>query len=81
MLLMQVALSWPTSAITERVNGTPMMANTMQNKRPSVVTGAIFPYPAKLMKKSQIAGELFHNYKTDELPILKTEEFKCTNFS
>ena len=33
------------------------------------------------MKKSQIIGELFYISNRDELPILKTEEFKCTNFS
>ena len=38
-----VAKIWPTSAITERVKGIPMMAKRMQNARPEVVTGAILP--------------------------------------
>ena len=38
-----VAEIWPTSAITERVKGMPMMANKMQNTRPPVVTGAMLP--------------------------------------
>ena len=38
-----VAEIWPTSAMTERVKGMPMMANKMQNTRPPVVTGAMLP--------------------------------------
>ena len=38
-----VANIWPTSAITERVNGIPTIANRMQKARPDTVTGAIFP--------------------------------------
>ena len=38
-----VANIWPTSAITERVNGIPTMAKSMQKARPDTVTGAIFP--------------------------------------
>ncbi len=36
-----VAKICPTSAITDRVNGIPTMANRMQNARPRVVTGAM----------------------------------------
>jgi hypothetical protein len=35
----------PTSAMTESVNGMPMMAKRMQKARPGVVTGAMLPYP------------------------------------
>ena len=40
-----VAKMAPTSAITERVKGIPMMANKMLKARPDIVTGAILPYP------------------------------------
>ena len=39
----QSQLTWPMSAITERVKGMPTMANRMQNSRPGVVTGAKWP--------------------------------------
>ena len=38
-----VANIWPTSAITERVNGIPTIENRTQKARPDTVTGAIFP--------------------------------------
>jgi len=36
-----VAKICPTSAMTDRVNGIPTMAKTMQKARPFVVTGAM----------------------------------------
>ena len=47
----KVANIWPTSAITDRVNGMPTMANRRQKTRPAVVTGAMLPYPKKQNKK------------------------------
>ena len=38
-----VAKMAPTSAITERVNGIPIMAKRMLKARPAIVTGAMFP--------------------------------------
>ena len=38
-----VAQIEPTSAITDRVNGIPIIAKIIQNTRPALVTGAIFP--------------------------------------
>lgn len=35
----------PKSAITVNVNGMPIRAKNIQNVRPPVVTGTIFPYP------------------------------------
>ena len=38
-----VAKICPTSAITDRVNGIPIIAKRMLKARPATVTGAIFP--------------------------------------
>lgn len=40
-----VAKTLPRSAITVNVNGIPINANIMQNVRPPLVTGTMFPYP------------------------------------
>ena len=39
----KVAHIWLTSEITDKVKGIPIMANKMQNTRPAIVFGAMFP--------------------------------------
>lgn len=41
----EAARSDPMSARTDTHNGMPMMAKSMQNTRPPIVSGAILPYP------------------------------------
>ena len=43
MVVINVAIIWPMSAITESVRGIPMMAKKIQNNLPKVVTGAKWP--------------------------------------